>query len=105
MAIAAGDNALVRASIDAAPALATARIARRDEFFIAYFTPGSTKAPPPCTPRRSHTTVRQLKISCRGAPTSAPATAGVLNPCTQPSSVNLALRTGTRRVSGQSSTS
>ena len=36
MAIAADDNALVRASIDAAPALATARLARRDEFFIAH---------------------------------------------------------------------
>jgi len=36
VAIAAGDSALVRASLDAAPALATARLARRDEFFIAY---------------------------------------------------------------------
>jgi Ankyrin repeats (3 copies) len=36
MAIAAGDNALVRASIGAAPVLATARLARRDEFFIAH---------------------------------------------------------------------
>ena len=35
VAIAAGDGALVRASLDAAPALATARLARRDEFFIA----------------------------------------------------------------------
>ncbi len=35
VAIAAGDNALVRASLDAAPALATARLARSDEFFIA----------------------------------------------------------------------
>jgi hypothetical protein len=34
MAIAAGDSALVRASLDAAPALATARLPRRDEFFI-----------------------------------------------------------------------
>ena len=33
--IAAGDSALVRASLDAAPALATARLTRRDEFFIA----------------------------------------------------------------------
>lgn len=36
VAIAAGDSTLVRASLDAAPALATARIARRDEFFIAH---------------------------------------------------------------------
>src|SRR5215468_10597420 len=35
VAIAAGDGALVRASLDAAPALATARLSRRDEFFIA----------------------------------------------------------------------
>ena len=35
-AIAAGDGALVRASLEAAPALATARLARRDEFFIAH---------------------------------------------------------------------
>jgi len=35
VAIAAGDGALVRASLDAAPALATARLPRRDEFFIA----------------------------------------------------------------------
>jgi len=35
VAIAAGDSALVRASLDDAPALATARLARRDEFFIA----------------------------------------------------------------------
>jgi hypothetical protein len=35
MAIAAGDSALVRASLDAEPALATAALARRDEFFIA----------------------------------------------------------------------
>jgi hypothetical protein len=34
-AIAAGDGALVRASLDAAPALATARLPRHDEFFIA----------------------------------------------------------------------
>jgi hypothetical protein len=34
VAIAAGDSALVRASLDAAPALATARLPRRDEFFI-----------------------------------------------------------------------
>jgi hypothetical protein len=32
--IAAGDSALVRASLDAAPALATARLARRDEFLV-----------------------------------------------------------------------
>lgn len=36
VAIAAADGALVRASLDAAPALATARLARRDEFFIAH---------------------------------------------------------------------
>jgi hypothetical protein len=35
VAIAAGDSALVRAALDAAPVLATARLARRDEFFIA----------------------------------------------------------------------
>lgn len=35
-AIAAGDSAVVRASLDAAPALATARLAREDEFFVAY---------------------------------------------------------------------
>jgi ankyrin repeat protein len=35
VAIAAGDGALVRAALDAAPVLATARLARRDEFFIA----------------------------------------------------------------------
>jgi len=34
-AIAAGDSALVRASLGAAPALAAARLARRDEFFLA----------------------------------------------------------------------
>src|SRR6266516_2136151 len=34
VAIAAGDRTVVRASLDAAPALATARLARRDEFFI-----------------------------------------------------------------------
>jgi hypothetical protein len=34
-AIAAGDSARVRASLDAAPALAAARLKRRDEFFIA----------------------------------------------------------------------
>jgi hypothetical protein len=33
--IAAGDRPVVRASLDAAPLLATARLARRDEFFIA----------------------------------------------------------------------
>jgi Ankyrin repeats (many copies)/Ankyrin repeat len=36
VAIAAGDSALVRASLDAAPALATGRLARRDEFFITH---------------------------------------------------------------------
>ena len=35
VAIAAGDHSLVTASLDAAPALATARLGRRDEFFIA----------------------------------------------------------------------
>lgn len=35
VSIAAGDIAPVRASLDAAAALATARLARRDEFFIA----------------------------------------------------------------------
>src|SRR6478672_13152828 len=35
LAIAAGDHSLVTASLDAAPALATARLGRRDEFFIA----------------------------------------------------------------------
>ncbi|WP_284741415.1 ankyrin repeat domain-containing protein [Amycolatopsis sp. RTGN1] len=35
VAIAAGDRAVVRASLDAAPALVTARLARRDEFFLA----------------------------------------------------------------------
>jgi hypothetical protein len=34
-AIAAGDHSVVTASLDAAPLLATARLARRDEFFIA----------------------------------------------------------------------
>jgi hypothetical protein len=34
-AIATGDRALVRASLDAAPALAAARLARGEEFFIA----------------------------------------------------------------------
>jgi hypothetical protein len=34
-AIADGDTAVVRASLDAAPGLATARLARRDEFFAA----------------------------------------------------------------------
>jgi Ankyrin repeats (many copies) len=34
LAIAAGDSALVRASLAAAPAMATARLARREEFFI-----------------------------------------------------------------------
>src|SRR6266545_4929351 len=33
--IAAGDRPVVRASLDAAPLLATARLARREEFFIA----------------------------------------------------------------------
>src|SRR5882672_2818664 len=33
--IAAEDRPVVRASLDAAPKLATARLARRDEFFIA----------------------------------------------------------------------
>lgn len=36
VAIAAGNSALVRASLETAPALATARLARRDEFFIAH---------------------------------------------------------------------
>ena len=36
VAIAGGDGALVRASLDAAPALATARLPRRDEFFIGH---------------------------------------------------------------------
>jgi len=35
VAIAAGDRPGVSASLDAAPALATARLARRDEFFLA----------------------------------------------------------------------
>ena len=35
VAIAAGDRAVVRASLDAAPSLVTARLARRDEFFLA----------------------------------------------------------------------
>jgi hypothetical protein len=35
VAIAAGDRAVVRAALDAAPALVTARLARRDEFFLA----------------------------------------------------------------------
>ena len=35
-AVAAGDGALVRASLDAAPALATARLEGRDEFFIGH---------------------------------------------------------------------
>jgi ankyrin repeat protein len=35
VAIAAGDHWLVTASLEAAPALATARLGRRDEFFIA----------------------------------------------------------------------
>jgi hypothetical protein len=35
VAIAAGDRTVVRASLDTAPMLATARLARRDEFFIA----------------------------------------------------------------------
>lgn len=35
LAIAAGDHSVVTASLDAAPLLATARLARRDEFFIA----------------------------------------------------------------------
>lgn len=35
VAIAAGNRPVVRASLDAAPSLATARLARRDEFFIA----------------------------------------------------------------------
>src|SRR2546421_11715150 len=35
VAIAACDRTVVRASLDAAPALPTARLARRDEFFIA----------------------------------------------------------------------
>jgi Ankyrin repeats (many copies) len=35
VAIAAGDHLVVAASLDAAPLLATARLARRDEFFIA----------------------------------------------------------------------
>jgi Ankyrin repeats (3 copies) len=34
-AIAAGDHSVVTASLDAAPLVATARLARRDEFFIA----------------------------------------------------------------------
>jgi hypothetical protein len=34
-AIAVGDHSVVTASLDAAPLLATARLARRDEFFIA----------------------------------------------------------------------
>lgn len=34
-AVAAGDRPLVRASLDAAPSLVTARLARRDEFFLA----------------------------------------------------------------------
>jgi hypothetical protein len=33
--IATGDHSVVRASLDAVPSLATARLARRDEFFIA----------------------------------------------------------------------
>lgn len=36
VAIAAGDGGLVRSSLEAGPALATARLARRDEFFIAH---------------------------------------------------------------------
>ncbi|VVJ22202.1 Uncharacterised protein [Amycolatopsis camponoti] len=35
VAIAAGDRALVRAALDAAPSLVTSRLARQDEFFIA----------------------------------------------------------------------
>ena len=35
VAVAAGDHSVVTASLDAAPLLATARLARRDEFFIA----------------------------------------------------------------------
>jgi hypothetical protein len=35
VAIAAGDRTLARAFLDTAPPLATARLARRDEFFVA----------------------------------------------------------------------
>ncbi|HYS36290.1 MAG TPA: hypothetical protein VEO01_11725, partial [Pseudonocardiaceae bacterium] len=35
VAVAAADRTVVGASLDAAPLLATARLARRDEFFIA----------------------------------------------------------------------
>jgi hypothetical protein len=52
VAIAAGDRPVVRASLDAAPLLATVRLARRDEWRTAPTSAPATAGPPnPCTRR------------------------------------------------------
>jgi hypothetical protein len=103
VAIAAGDSALVRASLDAAPALATARLPRRDEFFIDHrhvqVYEGATALHAAAFAYDRETAEY---LVARGAGVRARDRRGA-EPRTQPSSANPAHRAGTRRDSGRSS--
>jgi hypothetical protein len=72
--IAAGDRATFTERLGAAPEMATARLARTDERFLAAAAIQLYEGTPHCTQRRSATT-RPVRERCsRAVPTSAPRT-------------------------------